>query len=104
MSKWYLNDDLGILEYEEDEVASKNLTENGEDKIRDLNRIINFLKIEERKSWRRDEEIWKKKRWINRKEEEERKMTNHPQHSRKNLKIMKILYRLHGFCFLLHIP
>ena len=32
MSKWYLND-LDILEYEEDEIASKNIVENGENEI-----------------------------------------------------------------------
>ena len=40
MSQWYLND-FDILEYEKNEVASKNLLENGED----LNRIINCLKV-----------------------------------------------------------
>ena len=44
MSKWYLND-LDTLEYEEDEVASKNLVKNSEDEIRDLKRRINHLKI-----------------------------------------------------------
>ena len=43
MSKRYLNN-LDILEYEKDEIASKNLAENGEDKIGDLNRIMNRLK------------------------------------------------------------
>ena len=49
-----------ILEYEKDEVASKNLAENGENEIRDLNRRTSHLKIEERKFEREDEEIWKR--------------------------------------------
>ena len=56
MLKWYLND-LDILEYEEDEVASQNLARNGENEIGDLNKRINCLKIEERKSRREDEKI-----------------------------------------------
>ena len=51
---------------------SKNFVENGEDEIRDLNRRMDRLKIEERKSGRGDKEIWKKKR-IKQKEEKERK-------------------------------
>ena len=42
MSKWYLND-FDILEYKEDELALKNLIENGKNEIY-LNRIINCLK------------------------------------------------------------
>ena len=75
VSKWYL-DDLDIPEYEKVEVASKNLSKNGEDKIGDLKEDWIALKIEERKSGRGDEEMWKRK-WINC-EEEEREMTNHP--------------------------
>ena len=48
MSNWYLNN-LGILEYERDEVASNNLAEKGEDEIGNLNGKINHLKTEERK-------------------------------------------------------
>ena len=40
MSKWYLND-RNILQYEKDELASKNFVENGEDEIGDLNKRIN---------------------------------------------------------------
>ena len=58
--KMILND-LDILEYEEDEVVSQNLAKNGKDEIGDLNRRINLLKINERKSRRVDEEIWKRK-------------------------------------------
>ena len=55
--------DLDILEYEGDEeeywnnheIISNHLVENDEDEIRDLNRKINHLKIEERKSRRGDE-------------------------------------------------
>ena len=43
MSKWYLND-FDIFEYEKDEVASKNLVENGDDKIRDQKKRIKRLK------------------------------------------------------------
>ena len=43
--------------YEEDEVASKYLDENGEDEIGDLNKRINHLKIEERQCGRENEEI-----------------------------------------------
>ena len=56
MSKWYL-DDLDILEYEKNEVASKNVAENSKDEIGNLNRKMNHLKIEDRKSRRVDEEI-----------------------------------------------
>ena len=56
MSKWYL-DDLDILEYEKDELASKNLAESSENEIGDSNRRMNCLKIEERKSERKDEKI-----------------------------------------------
>ena len=55
MTKWCLND-LNILEYEKNEVTLKNLSENSEDEIRDLNRIMYCLKTE-------DKEIWKRK-WI----------------------------------------
>ena len=48
---------MDILEYEKDEIASKNLTENGENEIGNLNRKINCLKIYERKFGRGDEEI-----------------------------------------------
>ena len=57
MSKWYLND-LDILEYEEDEIASKNLVENAKYEIRYLSRRIDCLNIEEIKFGR--EEIAKK--------------------------------------------
>ena len=56
MSKWYLND-LDILKYEEDEVASKNLVEDYEDEIWDLKRRRNSLKIEEIKYGRGDKEV-----------------------------------------------
>lgn len=49
-SKWYLYD-IDILEYEENEVALKNITENNENWIKDLNRRMNRLKINEIKSW-----------------------------------------------------
>ena len=92
MSKWYLAN-LDILKYEEDEVDSKTFAKNGEYEMGDLNRRMNSLKIEERKSRRGDKEIWKRK-WINCKEE--REVTNHSQYSRVNLKFRKILYRLYG--------
>ena len=44
MSKWNLND-FDILKYEKDEVALKNIVENCEDEIGELNRRINYLKI-----------------------------------------------------------
>ena len=60
---------------------------NGEDEIVDLNRKTNRLKIEQRKSGRgRNLEEF----WLNRKEEEEREVTNRPQYSRINLEFMKI--------------
>ena len=68
MLKGYL-DNLDILRYEEDKVALKNIAENDEDKIRDLNRRISRWQIEEIKYGRGDEEIWKRK-WINRKKVE----------------------------------
>ena len=37
MSKWYLND-LDIFEYEQNEIVSKNHTENGEDGIGNFER------------------------------------------------------------------
>ena len=45
------------MRIKEDEVTSKNLAENSEDEIGDLNRKINRLKIKERKSKKGDEEI-----------------------------------------------
>ena len=59
--KWYRND-LDIFEYEKDEkeywnnheIDSKNLVENDEEEIEDLNRRINHLKIKEKKSGRGD--------------------------------------------------
>ena len=86
MSKWYLND-LDILKYEEDEVASKNLAENGEDEIRDLNRRINCLKIEERKSRRGDKKNLEEK--MNKLQKRRRKRSdNSSVISRTNLKFM----------------
>ena len=54
MSEWYL-DNLDILEYEKNKVASNNLVENGKYEIWDVNKRINRLKIEERKSERGNE-------------------------------------------------
>ena len=48
MLKWYLNN-LDIFEYEKNEVVSQNLAKNDEDEIRELNKRITRLKIEERK-------------------------------------------------------
>ena len=64
-----------------------NLVENNEDQIGDLNRRMNQLKIGERKSERGVEEI-KKRQWINRKEKEEKEVTNRPQYLRANMKFM----------------
>ena len=44
MSKWYLNV-FNILEYEKDNVTSKNFVENDEYEIKYLNKRINRLKI-----------------------------------------------------------
>ena len=95
--KWYSND-LDILEYKDDEeeywnnreITSKNLDENDEDEIGDLNKRINCLKIERNKFER--EEITKK-------EKEEIQVTSHLQYSRSNLEIMKIYYRHHELFF-----
>ena len=43
MPQWYLNN-LDILQYEENEVVSKNLVKNGKNEIGNLNRRINGFK------------------------------------------------------------
>ena len=72
----------------------KNFVENGED-VGDLNRKVNRLKIQERKS-KREEEIWKKR---NRKEWRRIKRSD----MRVNLYLWKYLAGLHGLLFFFYM-
>ena len=85
---WY------IFEYEEDKVAPKNLAKNGEDKMRDLNRI-NRLKIEK----------WKfgKRRWKNLEEKAQRRKNKKDKWCQGKIENYKsILLASWAFAFLLH--
>ena len=71
MLKWYL-DYLDVLKYEKDEVASRNLIENGENEIGDLNRRINRLKIV-KKNLEEEMKKFEKRRSMNKSQRTRRK-------------------------------
>ena len=84
----------------------KDLVENYEDEIRDLNRRINrFDKWKKEKFGRWDEKICKRK-WINLKGEEEREVMSHPHISSHNIQwnLWKYYTDFIDFCFLVHGP
>ena len=96
MSKWYLKD-LEIFEYEEYKVASKNLVNNREHEIEYLNKRINQLKIEERKSENRG--------WINDKEEKNKSDESSTIFKGKYGNYQNIVLGFSWvFVFLLHVP